>query len=232
VAPATDRAIDDLGGERASLHSRRLEPGTIVRVQDRTFRVPDPSRPVDLEGHVRLLPGGATCKGLFFTDVIARARRVAPGVDVAARAGLASRRYVAFFAYPYADLLRLVVAAASVMYPDVPTGEGVRRVGEHAYDALLGTQAGRVVFGLFGGDAEFVMMQGPRGYSIALNFGEITVEREGPRRVRYRFRGLPGFIETYQVGVIEGALRHCGATCDARVALTDLANGDIQVDWD
>jgi uncharacterized protein (TIGR02265 family) len=87
------------------------------------------------------------------------------------------------------------------------------------------------VFGVLGGDVGNVLMQGPKGYSIALNFGSVTSERKSDRVVIARFRGLPALLETYQVGIIEGTVKRCGATPEIRIDIQSLADADIEIRW-
>jgi hypothetical protein len=62
-----------------------------------------------------------------------------------------------------------------------------------------------------------------------LNYGKLRAERVAAGHVRHHFSGLPIFIETYQVGVIEGLLRHYGSAATLSVMITDLANGCIDI---
>lgn len=187
--------------------------------------------PFDLDEHLQATPPGATCRGLFFADLLQRVKVGAPHVDLQALAGLEERRYLAFLEYPYADFLRMLVAAAKALHPQRPTGEGLRRVGQGAYDALLGSHAGRVVFGALGLDAEQVLSYGPRGYRLSLNFGEVRAERVGDRHFRYVYRDFPAVLETYQVGVVEGALRHCGAKARVLVSMEALGDAVMDITW-
>jgi uncharacterized protein (TIGR02265 family) len=184
-----------------------------------------------LAEHLRLLPAGATCKGLFFRGTLERARVVAPRLVAHAAAGIEERRYIPFFDYPYADYLRLNLACARAMFPAVSTAEGLRRLGATAYDSLLESQVGRVLFGAFAGDFERVVMMGGRGYAVSLNFGKVDVERVATRHVRYRFHDTPAFLETFQVGVVDGGMRACGVTGEVRVTAKDLANALFDITW-
>jgi uncharacterized protein (TIGR02265 family) len=168
---------------------------------------------------------------MFMSDLLELAKRTVPSVDIHARAGLAPRRYVAFLEYPYADLLRLLVATSGAVHPTLPLGEAVRRIGRRAYPTLLESHAGRVVFGALGVDVDKVLEYGPKGYRLAINFARVSSERVEERHFTYSFEGLPAFLETYQVGVIEGAMLHYGVEGTIQVALKDLANATLDVRW-
>jgi uncharacterized protein (TIGR02265 family) len=137
-------------------------------------------------------------------------------------AGVPERRYVVFSDYPMSENLRLTVAVALAAHPTVPLGEALRRIGQTAFDVVSTSLAGKTLFGMFGRDLEPLLFTAPRAYRLFLKCGEVTVEKTGPRLFLFRSRGFPGFVETYQVGVIEGVLRHCGAQGQVRVAIEAL----------
>lgn len=186
---------------------------------------------MDLEACLRRLPPRATTKGLFFQDILQQAERVTPGVDLCALAKIPSRRYLAFLDYPCADVMRLMVAGAGVIHPGRPVGEALRRFGHTVYDALFDTHAGRVVFGVLGVDIDAVMRRGPAGYRFSLGFGRVELEDLTAHHVRYHYRDIPVFLETYQVGVIEGALRRYRVPYQLRVAMRDVANATFDIRW-
>jgi uncharacterized protein (TIGR02265 family) len=195
------------------------------------FRPPRFDAPVDLDAHLALLSPDAACKGLFFNDPIQRLRKLNAAVDPFALAGIPQRRFLPFLNYPYKDFLRLLVASARALYPDMPIGEGLRRLGRAGYVALLESQVGKVLFGVFGRNFEYVVQYGGKGYGVSLNFGKCEVESVAPCHARYHFSGIPGFIETYQVGVIEGGMEVCGVRGDVTVAMKDLANASMDIRW-
>lgn len=194
-------------------------------------RAPRFDRSVQLEEQIRLLPPNAACKGLFFNDPIQRLRKVAPDHPLLAPSALAGRRYVPFFDYPYADFIRVLGGVAEAVYPTLPLGEGLRRLGRAGYEALLQSQVGRVIFGVFGRSFEDVVKTGARGWAVSLNFGKVEVEVLGPQHVRYQFAGLPALLETYQVGIVEGAMNVCQVEGEITVHLRDLANGSFDIRW-
>jgi uncharacterized protein (TIGR02265 family) len=184
-----------------------------------------------MDSIIAALPSGATCLGLYFSDVLDLAEKMRPGSDLTYLAGVPKRRYLPFLSYPYADILRLIAAAARALYPKLTLGEGMRRVGHSAYDRLFRTRVGAVVFGALGRDPAKVFLAGPRGYRLSINFGSVTAESGGFGRVIYRFREMPALLETYQVGVLEGALLHLGVDGSVLIDVFDLANADVEVSW-
>lgn len=198
---------------------------------DDHYEAPRFDRPVVLDEHLRALPSGATCKGLFFHDVLDRLRKSAPNHGLLAPDGVGIRRYLHFFDYPYADYMRVLHGVALAIFPGVPVGEGLRRLGRSSYPALLNSQVGKVLFGVLGADTRRVLELGARGYQVSLNFGRVEVDALGPSHLRYQFRNLPAYLETYQVGVVEGAMSACGVEGRVRVKLANLGNGSFDIRW-
>jgi len=194
------------------------------------LREPDFKAPVDVDAHLALLPPDATCKGIFFLDLVRLGATVISPSELFHLAGFPERRYVVFRDYPMAENLRLTVAVALAVYPKQPLGEGLRRIGQTAFDTVSTSLVGKTLFGVFGRDLEPLLFTGPRAYKLFLSFGEVLVEKSGPRTFRFHARAFPGFLETYQVGVVEGVLRHCGARGRLRVAIEALDRGTIELE--
>lgn len=198
---------------------------------DDGFHEPRCREPVDLEAQIRLLPPRATCKGMFFLDPIERARRVSPDVDLFRLARLAPRRYLPFLDYPHAEWMRLTHAAASVVAPTGHVGEGLRELGRHAYDVIFENPLGKLLFGPFGFDLEQVFAHAGLGYRLGLGFGTIRSERVASQHFQVTFEGFPTFLETFNVGVLEGSGAHYGDKVTVRVKLDGLANAVMKVTW-
>jgi uncharacterized protein (TIGR02265 family) len=203
-----------------------------VRHSEIGSRPPRFSLPIDLEGHVAALPEGATVKGMFLRDLIALAEEKAPGADVFALAGVPKKRILPFFDYPYEWLLRLLVATSKIAFPDVPTGEGVRRLGHRAYEALVSEQLGRVLFAVLGNDFARVVGAGVKGWRLSVSFGKVDLESLGEGHALYRFRDFPAFLETYQVGVIEGAMHVAGVRGEVWCKLESMSDGVLELFWE
>jgi uncharacterized protein (TIGR02265 family) len=198
---------------------------------DPAFRPPRFDRPIEIEELVALLPPGASCKGLFFNDPIERLRKVDPRHPMLASSEIAGRRHVAFFDYPYSDFMRVLATTARAVYPSAPLGEGLRRLGRAGYEALLNSHVGKVLFGVFGRNFDQVAKMGARGWAVSVSFGRVEIEDLGERHVRYHFRDMPAMLETYQVGVVEGAMHVCGVEGELKIQMRDLANATLDVRW-
>lgn len=187
--------------------------------------------PIDLDAHLRALPPGATTRGMYFTSALAVARQRAPRIDVLAEAGLSRASYVAFTPYPVSDCMRLAHAVARHAWPDAPVGEGLRRLGQRSYDAFLDSHLGKVVFGAFGRAPHLVARHAAKGWGLSMNFGRVEVEEVDERRFRFHFCEMPVFLQTQQVGVVEGAMRATGVSGDVLVDARDLANLSMELSW-
>ena len=191
------------------------------------FREPDFSRPVDLRAHLARLPRGATTKGMFFTELIDLC--AVSRVDLAALAGVPERRYLSFNDYPFRDWMALAISAAGALYPRLSRGEGLRRLGWTTLDTVLRSRMGKTVLGPFGRDVEMLLTHGPKIYKLTLNFGRFTVEKVAPDTFVFRASELPLFLETWNVGALEGVLRHTGARGAVRIAPHGIAAATYEV---
>lgn len=194
------------------------------------LRPPRGAVPVDLEEHVRRVPSGATVKGMFFVDLRRASEAAGVWPSVVRTSGVPERRYYAFRDYPMVDNLRLTVAVAAHLHPRLPIGDALRRLGQAALNVVLASQIGRALFGILGRDVEPIFLRGPKAFKLLVAAGEVTAEKLSDRTYRFRAKNLPLFLETYQVGVIEGVLRHCGERGRILLALEDLSNATLHVE--
>ena len=184
---------------------------------------------VDVEAHLGLLPADATCKGMFFIDLVKLGSRAGTPAELFKAAQVSDRRHVPFRDYPASEHMRLMVTVARAVYPKLPLGEALRRIGQTTFDTVLVTHIGRSFFGILGADVEKIFLASPKAMKLLVNFGRFTCEKSGGHTFVFRARDYPVFLESYQVGVIEGALRHCRATGRIRIAVDDISNGLAEV---
>jgi uncharacterized protein (TIGR02265 family) len=126
--------------------------------------------------------------------------------------------------------LRLLVAVAGVVHRGVPLGESLRRMGQGAFDMILGTHVGRTLLGVFGRDLAPVLANGVKVYGILMSFGVFSCEKPGPGRFLIRFKDYAAFVDTYEVGVAEGVLRHCGKRGRVRVRADRLDDTTLEIE--
>lgn len=199
----------------------------------RVYDVGEPRRcdDVDVDAHILAMRPDATARGMYFNLAIDYARRHAGGVDVFAAARLEYQQFRAFLSYPYDAFLRLTYAAAVVSHPDVAIGEALRRVGGEVYGTLLRAQVGRVIFSVLEKDFGRVVAAGARGWRISQNFGHVQHELLGAGHAALHFRDMPSYLETYQVGVVEGAMRWCGVEGEVEIELKSLTSATMELWW-
>lgn len=201
-----------------------------ITVPATPLRAPRDDAPVNLDEHLRRLPSGATVKGMFFLELQRLSEQAGVWPQVLETAGVAERRYSNFRDYPMVDNLRLTAAVAAHVHPTIARGDAIRVLGQTALDVVLGSQIGRALVGVESRDLEQLFLRGPRAYKLLLGVGEVTSEKVSLRVFRFHARNFPAFLETYQVGVLEGVLRHCGKTGQVRIALDDVANATLEVE--
>ncbi len=64
---------------------------------------------------------------------------------------------------------------------------------------------------------------------MLLSTGQVSAEKTAYRTFTFRASQFPGFLETFQVGVLEGVVRHCGERARISIALDDLATATIEL---
>jgi uncharacterized protein (TIGR02265 family) len=194
------------------------------------FRAPDFSRPFELSAYLANTPDNATCKGLFFQDVV-RAVQSAGRAAAAQRVPQLARRYVAFSDYSLREHMELTSQVAGILYPEVPTREGLRRLGWLVFPGFAESLVGKVIFTIFGEHLDRVYELAPRSFPVSLSRGRAETERVGERHWRITFREIYGFLDCYYVGVIEGPIRRLGKIPDVRVHAESLSDGVMDVRW-
>jgi uncharacterized protein (TIGR02265 family) len=194
------------------------------------FSVPDFSKPFELSAYLANTPDDATCKGLFFQDVL-RAVQSAGRSAAAVRLPQLARRYVAFSDYSLREHMELTSQVAGILYPEVSTREGLRRLGWLVFPGFAESLVGKVIFTIFGHQLDRVYELGPRSFPVSLSRGRAETERVGERHWRISFREIYGFLDCYYVGVIEGPIRRLGKTPDVRFEARSLSDGVMDVRW-
>lgn len=194
---------------------------------DAGFVTPRFDTDIDTAAYLERVPPDAYCKGMFFHDVLAQVRRMDP--EAARR--IARRRYIPFKDYPLREHMEMTDAAVRILYPGVPTREGMRRLGWLAFPTFVESMIGRVVFGVLGRDLDRIVQVGPKAFEVSLTRGRATAERLGDRHWRYELTDVFGYLDAYYVGVIEGPIRYHDFVPDVRVRLRTLSDGTVDIRW-
>lgn len=187
------------------------------------FVRPDFSAPLDVDAYLSTVPARATVKGMFFQDIVDALRDV--GKE---RAGV---RYHAFHDYSLRDFMVFLVDAARELHPDVPTREGLRRIGQKAYPVFADTRLGKVVFGVLGSNLAVIMKMAAKGYALSLNVGRAETLDSGNSHTRIHLKEIYCFIDSYQVGVFEGAILAAKRTPDVSMRLISNSEAELLAQW-
>ncbi len=176
------------------------------------------------------MPEDAACKGMYFADLVATLRKIAPPGD-ARVAELTAKRYVPFRDYPLADHMRMTALSSRLLFPDCCTREAMRRFGWKAFPTFVQSLIGRIVFKTLGPDLDQIFAAGPKSFEVSLTRGRAKATKLGDAHWRYEFREMFGYLDTYYVGVIEGPIRKYGFTPEIRLALESPSDGAMTIRW-
>jgi uncharacterized protein (TIGR02265 family) len=184
------------------------------------FSRPDYSLPFNVEERLQGLSPSRTAKGFLLQGMINTAKE-------AGKPLLEDRKYIAFKDYPSTEGAQLLVEIATTLYPDLPTQEGLRRLGWKAFGFLSSSTLGRVLLGTVGLKLETLLGAVPRIFSQLLKNGSVEVEL-GANNARVHYKEFyPDFLDCFQLGVLEGGLKAYGKTHE--VFIRQVAHGEAEL---
>lgn len=199
--------------------------------QAEPFVTPDFSTDLEPGPHLERVPPDALCKGMFFHDVMKAVHRVSPDAEQELIPLMGRRRYLAFKDYPLREHMELTARAVKLLYPNLPSREGMRRLGWLAYPTFAESMVGRVIFGILGQDLDQIYEVGPRSFEVSMTRGRAVAYRMGEQHWRYELTDIFGYLDTYYVGVLEGPLRHYHHVPDVRIRLDTPSDGVMDIRW-
>ncbi len=185
------------------------------------FSVPDMTAPLDVAAHRALAAPPCSVKGMFFQALFEALPTGMPE----------GKRYVSFRAYPMLEYMDLLLDAAKTLHPRRPIREGLRRVGHLGYPTFANSLIGRVIMGVLGNDLDAIVGRAPRAYAVSIEPGRVTSQRVAEQHWRMAFTKVPNFIDCYQLGVVEGAILHCGARPRIEVCTQAIDSAVLDVRW-
>jgi uncharacterized protein (TIGR02265 family) len=154
-------------------------------------------------------------------------------VSQAQRGGapIGRERYTSFRGYPLSEWLDLLPRAAEVAYPHVPPREGMRRFGHTAFSTFTSSTAGRVLFSMAGQSPAMAARLAGRAFDVIGSHGRVHVLDVGDNYAVLGLRDMWDYIDSWHVGVYEGALAALRVQGDVRVRPMDRTNADLEIRW-
>lgn len=180
----------------------------------------------ELEEWIRETPSDATVKGMYVETLLSTLKRRG-----AARPN--DKRYFAFKDYPLQELMRLMLEAVDVLYPDISPPEGMIALGRLAFPTLTSTTIGKVIFSVAGNSWVRALNLVSKAYEVSIKPGSASVAELTETSARVELRELWNFGPTYQVGVFEGAMAHFGVRGSVQaVTVGRRCDVDLLMRWD
>lgn len=159
--------------------------------------------PLDAEAALRAIPPSATITGMFIDAVVKLAGEKGHAVP-SARA-----RYVAFQTYPLREHCEVLCEVGAKLYPDVGLRQALRRLGKGAPHVLMQSTIGRVVLGSAEGPLASLKAMAD-SYTHHMRPGNLEVSATGERAAVVKLTDVYNFLDSHNVGVFEGLMRHAG----------------------
>lgn len=179
----------------------------------------------ELEAWIDETPSEATVKGMYVESLLSMLKRRG-----AARP--TDKRYLSFKDYPLHELMRLMVDAVGVLYPELAPREGMMALGRLAFPTLLGTTVGKVIFSIAGNSWVRALNLVTKAYEVSIKPGTASVEGLTETSARVELREIWNFGDSYQVGVFEGAMEYFGVHGSVRaVRVGRRCDVDLLMHW-
>jgi uncharacterized protein (TIGR02265 family) len=129
--------------------------------------------------------------------------------------------------------MRLAHNGAILAFPRSALSEGLRRMGWMSYPSFAATMAGRVVLFALGETLVDVVRAAPKAYAIGLPGATVTSREIAPQRWRFELRDVYSFVDSYQYGVLEGAVLAFSRKPRVRIRrMARLCDADFDVQWE
>jgi uncharacterized protein (TIGR02265 family) len=179
---------------------------------------------LDADRLLRSVPDYATMTGQFLSAVAGVA------VERGIRLVSSRQRYTAFSAYPLREHCELLLETSRKVFPELPLREGLRKLGRGAPQVLMQSVVGRVVFGSVDGPLE-VLRAMATSYMLHMRPGIVEVFSIDATTAVVQASEIYNFLDSHNVGVFEGALRHAGVRGDVRIHVYDRSTADLRCTW-
>ena len=108
--------------------------------------------------------------------------------------------------------------------------EGLRRLGRGAPHVLLQSTIGRVVLGSAEGPLATLEAMA-RSYAVHMRPASLVVERSGERGAIIRMTDIHNFLDSHNVGVFEGVMRHAKVEGTIKLRSYSRSSADFLCAW-
>lgn len=183
------------------------------------------SEKAEFEAWLSETPADATVKGMYVESLL----------SMLAQRGAArptDKRYLSFKDYPLRELMRLMLDATHVLYPEASPREAMIALGRLAFPTLVSTTVGKVIFSIAGSSWVRALNLVTKAYEVSIKPGTASVQALTQNSARIELRAIWNFGDSYQVGVFEGAMEHFGVHGSVRpVRVGRRCDVDLIVQW-
>jgi uncharacterized protein (TIGR02265 family) len=184
---------------------------------------PDWDGDFDVEARLALIPTNARIKGMFWVD-LQRLAAASPDLQLPGR-------YSPFKDYPLVDYMAALAQVARVTHPTATTREAIRRVGRRGFDVFATSLGGRVLFAFAGRDPVAALGLISEAYRRCLIPCDARVVSHKNGEALIELRQVWNFVETFQVGLFEGAIEHFGHTGSVKLRVHSPCDADYLLEW-
>ncbi|HSC89865.1 MAG TPA: DUF2378 family protein [Polyangiaceae bacterium] len=180
----------------------------------------------DLESWIEETPRTATVKGMYmdsFLSIVERCGAPRP----------TDKRFFTFKDYPLRDCMRMTLDSVCIIYPDISPREGLIRIGRHVYPTLSNTTIGKVLFSVAGRSWERTLNLCRKAWEVSITPGSASLIDLTERSAKVELRSIWNFTDTYQVGVMEGAMESFGVRGTVRpITQGRRCDVDLLLEWE
>jgi uncharacterized protein (TIGR02265 family) len=179
---------------------------------------------LDGDALVRAVPADATMTGVFLAAVAQLATE--RGVTLTT----ARARYTPFQRYPLREHCELLLEVSRLAMPELSLRAALRKLGRGAPAALSRSTVGRVVLGLADGPVEILRAMA-KSYALHMRPCTLEVVPHGQTGAIVHMSDIHNFLDSHNVGVFEGVLRHAGVDGLVRIRPYSRTAADLLCEW-
>lgn len=179
-----------------------------------------------VEDALAAIPSAPMLKGMFSQGLVDRARAVGQTLASAAPS------YSAFKDYPIAPYARLLVEAATALFPQHALKRALYEVGRTQFQVFSSSLLGKVMLaGMLGNSPLTLARATSRIYERVHSHARVRLVETGKSECILRYSDMWCFLDSNEVGTIVGGVEACGFDCTVEVENLTPSSGDVRVRW-